>query len=101
MTPLAFAPAAQAQTTSPDLISQIVALVQQIIAGLGYTLTTPLGQQAPNSVPRPCEPTGLSELLSCVISPLQAPLDPGAKASKAKLKASLKSGKVASLRWVK
>jgi hypothetical protein len=105
-TPFAFAPAAQAQgvdsRVGPDLLSQIVTLVQNILGGLGYTLQNPLGQQAPNAEPRPCQPAGIAELLSCVIAPLQAPLDPSAKAKvKAKARATLRSGKVTSLRWVK
>jgi hypothetical protein len=102
--PFALAPAAQAQApVSPDLITQIVKLLQQIVAGLGHTLQTPLGEQAPNALPRPCEPRGsLAELLTCIIAPLQQGIDPGQQAkAKAKVKASTKNGKVASVRWVK
>jgi hypothetical protein len=99
--PVALAPAAQAQSTAgPDLISTIIQLVQQILGGLGHTLQTPLGEQAPNSSPRPCEPTGLAELLSCVVGPLQQNVDPGRQA-KGKIKATRKHGRIASVRWVK
>lgn len=99
-TPLALAPAAQAQAPvggGPDTASTIVTLLQQVLGGLAHTLSTPLGEQAPNSSARGCKPTGLSELLSCVVAPLQAPLDPGAKA-----KARIKAKRVGrSIRWVK
>lgn len=95
-TPLAMAPASQAQLqlrASPDLIEQIIALIGQIIEGLGHTLQTPLGEKAPNSVNNPCEPALVSPALNCVISQIPAP---GPKA-----KATLKKGKVKSVRWVK
>jgi hypothetical protein len=99
--PLALAPAAQAQSSAgPDLISTIIQLVQQILGGLGHTLQTPLGEQAPNSSPRPCEPTGLAELLSCLVAPLQQNIDPGRQA-KAKIQATRKHGKISTVRWVK
>lgn len=94
-TPLAVAPAAQAQLqlrASPDLVQQIVALVGNILSGLGHTLQFPLGEKAPNTV-KSCQIDGIGTLGTCLVAPLQDAVSPGQKA-KAKVKASVKSGKV-------
>jgi hypothetical protein len=106
VTPLAAAPAAPAATLSnvtaqslTALIAQLPAFIAQILSGLGQTLAHPLGEQAPNS--NPCAYGELvSATLTCnVVGPAQSTIDPGP--AKAKLHATLRHGKVASLRHVK
>ncbi len=105
--PVAMAPAASAQGLSnvtpaglTAVLSQLASYLSQIISGLApQTLPNPIGEKAPNSTPT-CGTgyaDGLSSTLTCIISQL----DPGKTESKAKVKASIRKGKVASVRWAK
>lgn len=108
VTPLAAAPAASAQGLSnvtpqslSALIAQLPAFLSQILTSLGNTLAHPLGEKAPNSTT--CSSSELiSALVTCsVTGPLQNVIEPGQAKAKAKVKASVRKGKVSSVRWVK
>lgn len=108
VTPMAAAPAASAQGLSnvtpqslAALIAQLPAFLSQIVTSLGNTLAHPLGERAPNS--ESCSTTDLiSPLLTCsVTGPLQGIVEPGQAKAKAKVKATVRKGKVAKVRWVK
>ena len=98
-TPLALAPAASAQ--SGGALGGLDNLLEGILEGLagGNTLGNLLG--AGSSEQKTCyKADGLGSTLSCVVVPLDNAINPG-RTSKAKVKASLRKGKVTSLRRVK
>jgi hypothetical protein len=82
------------------VISQLGSFLAQIISGLpSQTLPNPLGEKAPNSG-NTCTQgyaDGLSSTLTCIISRLA----PGNTQAKAKVNATVRKGKIASVRWVK
>jgi hypothetical protein len=104
--PMVIAPAAPAAPLSnvtvqsiSALLSQLPAFLVQILSSLAHTLSVPLGEQAPNS--GACTPAaasgGISATLTCsAVGPLQGALSGPAKA---KVKASVKNGRVTSVRW--
>ena len=98
-TPLALAPAASAQ--SGGALGGLDNLLAGIIEGLtgGNTLGHLVG--AGSSEQKTCyKADGLGSTLSCVIVPLDNAITPGRKA-KAKVSATMRKGKVSSLRRVK
>ena len=99
-TPLALAPAASAQSAGGGALGGLDTLLQGILEGLtgGNTLGHLLGSGS--SQQDACYPAdGLGSSLSCVVVPLANALDPGPKA-KAKVKATMRKGKVRSVRRV-
>jgi hypothetical protein len=98
-TPLALAPAASAQ--SGGALGGLDNLLAGILEGLagGNTLGNLLG--GGSSEQKTCyKADGLGSTLSCVVVPLDNTLNPGRKA-KAKVQASMRKGKVRSLRAVR
>ncbi len=98
-TPLALAPAASAQ--SGGALGGTDKLLQGILEGLtgGNTLGNLLGSGS--SEQKTCyKADGLGSTLSCVVVPLKNTISPGRQA-KAKVRATLRKGKVSSLRRAK
>jgi hypothetical protein len=91
VTPLALAPAAQAVNRNP--LGGTDLLLQGVIQGLPNTLSHPVGDGAG---PGGCQGIdGIGTLATCLVDPL----GPN-RATKAKVKASIRNGKVKSVRRV-